>query len=274
MIVKPLASMAWRSTLRSRRFLFALLVSAIPLLLGGALIAVDAENAAHGSSFGGKLGESLAYLVLAGTIPFVAILLAGSLVADEVEDRTFSYLLVRPIKRHQIYLSRLLPMAVIAVLLAFLQVLGYSALRFVSWMMHGQGTMVLPAGGAVRVPVEQVMLTEMGRALAAGGLAAVAFLCLFAFVTVLTTRYHFLANVLWFLSFETLFGNLGGRGMGFLTVTFHARSLLLGESNHSGYSAASWYVAVPMLLVFIAFWTWIGAVRMGRRDFNVTSAAS
>lgn len=279
LIVPVLARMSLRSLLRSRRFIVVLLVAAIPLLLGAALIAADASNhdeSRPGRHFEPLMGEPLAYLVLGGTIPFVAMLLAGSVVADDVEDRTFSYLLVRPLRRHQIYLSRLLPVAGIAALVAAVQVIAFAALRFISRMMYGQGSVVLDYvdGRGVEVPTAGLMLSEAGLALAAAPLAAVAFLSLFTFVTVLTTRYHFLANVLVFACFELLFGNIGGRGAGVLTVTYHARSIMMAATDHGDYHPAPPWLAALALLGMTALWTWLAAYRMGRRDFNITSAAS
>jgi len=280
LLVPTLARMTLQSVLRSRRFVVVLLVAAIPLLLGAALIAADAsanEGArSPGQRFNGNMAEPLAYLVLGGTIPFVAMLLAGTVVADDVEDRTFSYILVRPLRRHQIYLSRLLPVAAIAAAVALLQVALFAGLRFLSYMLYGQGSIAMQHvdGRWVEVSNASLMATQAGLALVAAPLCALAFVSLFAFVTVLTTRYHFLANVLTFASFELLFGNLGGQGAGILTVTYHARSITMATGDPYGYHPALWWVAILALMAMTAFWTWLGAYRMGRRDFNITSAAS
>lgn len=274
MIVPALARMSLRSLLRSRRFVVAALVALIPVLLGAALLAVDASQVDEaGPHVRANVAEPLAYLVLGGTIPFIAMLLAGSVVADDVEDRTFSYILVRPLRRHQVYLSRLLPAALVAAALAVAQVFAYSLLRLLSWSLYGRGATETIRG----VPFEtwQVIIEQGGIALGAAALTAVAFLSLFSFVTVLTTKYHFLANLLIFLTLELPFGNLGGRGAGMLTITYHARSMLYPASEvHYDYNEVHWAVAVAVLLAMCAFWTAIAAKRMGSRDFNVTSAAS
>ncbi|MHB8634155.1 MAG: ABC transporter permease [Thermoplasmatota archaeon] len=273
----PLARMSLRGTLRSRRFFFASLVAVIPLLLGAALIVTDAtRNAAlDGSSFGSNTSGPISYLILGGTVPFIAMLLAGSIVADDVEDRTMSYILVRPLRRHQVYMSRLVPTAGIVAALAVLQVVAFALLRLLSWSIYGQGTVESVVGDAGPMGTGTVIVMQAGLAVVAAALAAAAFLALFSFVTVLTTRYHFLANILYFVFFDLLFGNIGGQGAGVLTITFQVRSLMeAGGSLSTGYHPAPWWVAVLALVVMSLFWAWIAGRQMGKRDFNVTSAAT
>lgn len=278
LVVAPLVRMALQANLRSRRFLVALLVGLIPVLLGLALIAADAENAKReGRGFDANVADPLVYVVVGATVPFVAMLMAGSIVADEVEDRTLSYLLVRPLRRSQIYLSRLLPAAILAVGLAAAQALAFVLLRLLSWALFGQGSTerIVIDGVGQTVPSIGVIAAQGALGTLAACLAALAFLALFTFVTVLTTKYHFIANLLVFAAVELPFGNLGGQGAGVLTVTFHARSLLhaFGQADAS-YHAAPWWLALPVVVLMAGLWTWAGMRQVGRRDFNVTSAAS
>jgi ABC-type transport system involved in multi-copper enzyme maturation permease subunit len=277
-VVAPLVRMALQANLRSRRFLVALLVGLIPVLLGLALIAADAENAKReGRGFAANVADPLAFVVVGATVPFVAMLLAGSIVADEVEDRTLSYLLVRPLRRRQLYLSRLLPAAILAAGLAAAQALAFVLLRLLSWALYGQGThqSIVVDGSTRLVATIDVIAAQGALGVLAASLAALAFLALFTFVTVLTTKYHFIANLLVFAAVELPFGNLGGQGAGVLTVTFHARSLLQAfGSAEASYHAAPWWLALPALLLMAGLWTWAGMRQVGRRDFNVTSAAS
>ena len=276
LVVPTLARMSLRSTLRSRRLAVAGLVACIPILLGGALIAADASAHTRGDTFRANMQDAVAQLILGGTVPFIAMLLAGSIVADDVEDRTFSYILVRPIRRHQVYLSRLLPAALVAASLAVLQVVAFTLLRLVSWSIYGQGAVetFYTDAGLRQMPALDTILAQGALGVAAAALAAVAFLALFSFVTVLTTRYHFLANILLFATIELTFGNVGGRGAGVLTVTYHARSILMALGEGTSYHAAPWWAAVLSLVAMAAAWTAAASWRMGRRDFNVTSAAS
>jgi ABC-type Na+ efflux pump permease subunit len=287
LLVPALARWSWRQTLRSRRFAMACLVSAIPVLLGIALLFADEPDPMRrlagpdgGPHFEAAFAEPVSLLVLGGTVPFVALLLAGGLLADEVEDRTLSYLLVRPIRRRQLYLSRLVPVAALGALLAVVQVLLFGLLRLLSWSIHGAGSVQ-----QVYLAGDQAPLGLMGTGAylaaaiplgaAAAVLAALAFTALFGFVSLLTTRYHFVANLLVLGFVELLFGNLGGRGAGVLTVTYHAHSLLYAFGPPSAhYHPAPWWLAVPVLLAFAAFWSWLATWQAARRDFNVTSAAS
>ena len=277
LIVPALARLSLRSLLTGRRIAMAALVSAIPLLLAGVLIAADASDDERGGAFTANMVEPIALLVVGATVPFIAMLLAGSIVADDVEDRTFSYILVRPLRRRQVYLSRLLPAAVVVACLAAIQVVAFALLRFISWAIYGQGSQTSFTAGGVRhtMPTWQLMLEQAGLGVVAAVLAGIAFLALFSFVTLLTTRYHFLANVLTFASVELLFGNIGGQGAGIVTITYHARSLLMAVGPSNGfYHPAPWWLAAPVLLAMAALWTWAATWQVRRRDFNVTSAAS
>ena len=289
LIVPTLARWSWRQTLRSRRFVMACLVSCIPLLLGVALVFADAPDPVQRSApnapraapdFDPAFTEPLGLLVLGGTIPFVALLLAGGMLADEVEDRTLSYLLVRPIRRRQLYLSRLIPVAGATALLAVAQTLGFGLLRLLSWAIHGQGSVQPVFTGGRATPIGLLdtgayLAATIPIGIAAALLAATAFAALFGFVSLLTTRYHFLANLLVLGFVELLFGNLGGRGAGVLTITYHVRSILHAYGPPAyGYHPASWWAAVPVLLLMAAGWAWLATWQARRRDFNITSAAS
>jgi ABC-type transport system involved in multi-copper enzyme maturation permease subunit len=285
-INRTLARLTVRQTLRSRKLLVACLVALIPVAVGLVMILNDGEKlsaAQHGfgssDPFDPLFLDLTGYLIIGGTVPFIAILLSGGVVADEIEDRTLSYVLMRPIKRRVLWMSRLVPLAIITAVLGAAQVFVFWLLRVLSLAMHGQGdpSTYYVHGVAHVMGDGQVLLLQLPGALLAVILASVAFVAMFSFVTLLANRFHFLANLGIAALVEFTFGNVGGRGLGAITVTFHARSLMhaMDPLHGVGISAAApWYVAIPMLGLLAAGWTWVATWRVQRQDFNITSAAS
>jgi hypothetical protein len=283
MIDSNIVRFGFRQIFRTRKFLFAALVSLLPLIAGIILFAVDATQVSERTyAFNGDVTETIAFFMIAGTIPFVALLMAGGLLADEAEDRTLTYLLVRPVPRSKLYVSKALPVVATTMVLAMLQVLSFGLMRFIAWLAFGSGDTeflvqttpgVLPgtidAGWLV---VRSTLLAVPVAALVAGVLAG-----FFGFVSLITTKYHFFANLLAYLTWELQLG-YAGAGLSHLTVTYHAvsaldrfdptmRNSLVGPTSHPAFG-------LIWLAVWIGIWLYAGAQLVGRRGFNVTSAAS
>lgn len=278
----PVLRFGLRQILRTRKFLIALLVGLIPLAAGVLMFVGDAlEQDEPGWRFRPDASEAVAFVVLSGTLPFVALLLAGGMIADDVEDRTLTYLLVRPVPRASLYLSRLLPVAAVTAALGALQVLLLGLLRLLSWGVFGRGERVLVSPGAgsdaaASIDAGAAIAAATGAGMLAAVLLGALLAAVFGFVSLVLTRFHLLANLILLLAWELPFGHLGGGGGGFFTGLFHALAVMGGldpardlvpDATHPAFS-------VVWLLVWVVAWAVAGAVLCRRRDFNVTSAAS
>lgn len=291
MIDRTLLRLTLRQTLRSRKMLVALLVALVPVAVGALMIVSDIEQrdqaqyeAARGFAVRDHYSpiflDLAAYLILGGTLPFMAILLVGGVVADELEDRTLSYILVRPFRRRTLLLSRLLPVAAVTAALGAAQVVLLWLMRMLSLAIVGQGapsTVYRDGVATSTLPDAGVLGLQLPSALLVTVLVAAAFVALFGFVALLTPKYHFLANLGVATLIEATFGNLGGKGLGVFTVTYQSRSLLeaLDPTGQNLVDAAApGILAFLALLALTAIWAWAGTWRIGRQDFNITSAAS
>ncbi len=282
MIHVPLVRLSLRTLLRSKKMIFAGLVSLLPLLAGILqFIATGFEADEQYFRYYMELSDATLYFILSGTLPLTALILAGGLMADEVEDRTLTYLLVRPIKRHTLFLSKALPVVLMTALLGVFQVVGLTLGEMITYASYGGGE-PLPVRGpglsSANVTVgafEAIGLVFLGGAIAAALLGA-GFAALFGLVSLITTRFHFFANLIIFVAWELPFSAAGSRGAGVLTFLHHARSIVERFDPTDLYlrdASAAWF-SIPWMLVWAAAWIAIGAVIATRRDFNVTSAAS
>jgi len=285
---REVVRLSWWQLRTSRKALIAILVTLAPLVAGILTVAADGVREAKDADadhpidgFRADLAEPLMLAVIFTALPLTALLLAGGLVSDEIEDRTISYLVVRPVERARLYASKLVPVALAAGVLGALQALSLALARVVSWVLFGRGDREVVyqevPGLLDTVPTGQVLASLTVGAVLACFLLGAALATLFGFVSLCIPRFHFIANFLAYVAVELPFSQLGGLGLGFLTPTFHALSLVgafdLTNDALTPDAAPGW-VALPLLLAIVAAWAWLGRVVMRKRDFNVTSAAS
>ncbi len=263
---------------RTRKTRWAIIVSLVPLLAGVALFLSDMRQTdPFGADFPwpSAFADPVAFMILGGTVPFVRLLLASGLVADESEDRTLSYLLVRPISRRSLYLSRLIPLAATSAALAALQVLLLALTRLFSYVAVASGAPVASLSGesTMNGALAVLLLTPMAVLVAA--LVGVLFTTIFGFISLLSTRYHVYISIGVFVAWELPFGISLIGGPGFFTVLFHAVSAVFWfapDQTRDGLSHP--FTATLWLLAATALWLWLGLRRVERQDFPVTSAAT
>lgn len=105
----------------SRRSMLLLLLVLGPVVLAGLVRAAGALDA--GPPRGGRPGGPVLYglmiwlLYVRFIVPAIGVLYGTALIADEVEDRTLTYLFVRPIRRASVLLGKYLAFLVCASLL-------------------------------------------------------------------------------------------------------------------------------------------------------------
>lgn len=272
----PLVRLGMRQITRTRKFAIALIVSAMPLVAGLIMLVSDlAKQGQPGWMFHAGYSETMAFLVLSGTVPFVALLLAGGMLADEAEDRTLTYLLVRPVRRATLYLSKLLPVLAITAGLAAAQALVLGIMRLLAFAIAGDGAVESVGDGTIGSGVLLMRTVPVGMLSAA--LLGATMAAVFGVVTLVATRFHFFANLLLFLVWELGLSRLGGLGK--LTITHYALSLLQKadptlRADELLESASGIVFAVVWLLLWLGLWSALGAGITRRRDFNITSAAS
>lgn len=245
----------WR-TFRSRRGLIAAGLAALPVIL--ALLVSEV------SRFEGPAPVEVVFAIawypnVQVIVPLVALVLAGGVVAEEIDDRTITYLFTRPVPRASILLGRWLASAVPIVLLvglsswAVMQLLGpaASAERTTAW---------LPAG----FPARLVVTVMMGAAVYSAVFAAAG--ALFRHPIIVGLAYTFVI--------EAFLGNLPGSNQK-ATIAFYLRSYLfahdpeLGELREAIFnvplvSAPDAVRALSLILIVVLA---LGALRFSRREY-------
>ncbi len=290
----PSYRLALRRLVRSRKFLFAALVSLLPVVFGVLMLVDTAQGMESQRLYGGGIREGTydtylafdaAMMLLGGTVPLVALLLAGGMLADDVEDRTLSYLLVRPVRRATQYRSRLAAVVTATGLLALAQAVAFAVFVVIHWAVWFRGAEYLVEYQYVAQNEYVLTTTPSGpvaaglvlAVLAAAPLVAAGLAALFGLVSLVTTRFHFLANLLLYGFWELPFGVIvPSAAPGILTVSYGATSLVSRALPEEGLEPTTLPVAVAvmMLLFWVVAWGTVGAQVMRRKDFTVTSANS
>ncbi len=294
MIHGPSFRLSLRRLVHSKKFLFAIILSCLPAIFG-ALLLVDtslsmgdtpdngpgATNQPQPEYYYGD-GVSASFFLLAGTVPLVALLLAGGMLADDVEDRTLSYLLVRPVRRATQYRSRLAAVILATAGLALFQAILFAAFLGIEWNLWYQDAQYLISRDYVSSGATIDVTTASGPIafrIAAGVLTAAPLLgaglaALFGFISLVATRFHFLANLIVYLAWELPFGIAGdATGPGIMTVSFAAANLVQQALPEWNAGIAVW-LSLLLLGTWIVLWGSFGAALMQKKDFTVTSARS
>lgn len=264
-----------RDLMRSRKTLFALLVSLLPAALAILVVVGTHADFESSSTYYPLLSGGLAFTGLLATIPLVCLILAGGSIADEAEERTLSYLLVRPISRRALFFGRTGAVAATAVALVLVQV---ASVWLVDLLFYLSADVVDP----IHTPTGPMsagwaLMLALPAGVVAGSLAALLYTGMFCAISILFTRYHFFANLVWFLVWEV------GIGLSHLPPAWLSGNHALRVLAHlidpavpamSPADGLARLAAIPLSLAYIVLWWWLGARIMERRDFHVTSAVT
>lgn len=143
-----------------------------------------------------------------GLVPLTALLYAAGVIADEVEEQTLTYLLLRSMPRWAIYFTKLLATFVVTTLLIAVAVLTlYTAIYAGT---PGFTTDALPRAGRVIVVM---------------ALAQVGYCALFGFLGLFTKR-SLVAGIAYIVAIEGVLANLDFVGRS-LTIVYYVRTLNL-----------------------------------------------
>ncbi|MGD0465058.1 MAG: ABC transporter permease, partial [Tepidisphaeraceae bacterium] len=141
-------------------------------------------------------------LIPQALLPLAALIYASGIIQDELEEQTFTYLLIRPISKSAIYAAKLLATLTTTVVLTVL----FTALTYAA--------IYAGAGG-------NPVLSRCLKACSIHALAVVAYCSLFGLMSLLTRRV-LIAGIIYIVIVEGLFANLAF-GIRLITVIYYLR---------------------------------------------------
>jgi ABC-2 type transport system permease protein len=104
--VRFLISFFLRNGIRSRRTIWMAALALIPVGVGMLLWILRAPLAEEGISISSRFPQLSLVLFLHFLLPLMTVFVGSSIIADEVDERTLPYLLVRPIPKRTIILAK------------------------------------------------------------------------------------------------------------------------------------------------------------------------
>lgn len=206
-------------------------------------------------------------------LPLVALVYAAGIITDEQEEQTLTYLLIRPIPRWAIYVTK---MATVMTTTGLLTIVS-TAVTFAA--VHGGGDLGLPDA-----------LTRFARIAGLHLLAVIVYGSLFGLISLLTRR-SLVASVIYAVVFEGLLANLEFN-IRYLTVIYHTRVLACRliefervqvRGRTTNIAAQLWQLgtdanlpehptvvqATLVLGLVVMVTTALGAILVARREFHV-----
>jgi ABC-2 type transport system permease protein len=193
-----------RQQTRGRRLLVLVVLYALPCVL--AIILRSLSNPAPPDILEFAL---IFTLVPHGLAPLTALLYAGGMIQDEVEEQTLTYLLIRPLPRWALYVSKLLA----TLLLTTLLVAGATTALYLAIYWN------TPELWDGTVPVRMLQTAALMA------LGQVGYCALFGCLGILTRR-TLVGGVAYIVAFEIVMANLDFVVRS-LTVVYHVRVLAL-----------------------------------------------
>jgi ABC-2 type transport system permease protein len=232
------------------RLLLILILALLPVALA-ALISALGEDESSNEEF---INTLLDGLLIAGILPIVIMVLATSTFGNEVEDRTLSYLVLKPIRRSLIVLPKLLASIVVGGLVLIASgvvatLLGASSMGAVLVVLDGNVKAVL----------------ALAIALFAG---VVAYTAIFTWAGLMSSRAIAFALVYVFI-WEGLISTFLG-GVRYLSVRGYTLAILHGLDDKSFGSLGERVIEFPAALlgatVTTALFFWLAVRRLHRMD--------
>ena len=101
----PLFSLSLRQLAGRWRIVLILLLAALPMVLAAIIVLVASDEEAYREGFVNVLLDGL---IVGAILPIITMTLATATFGNELEDRTLSYLMLKPIARWRIALPKLL----------------------------------------------------------------------------------------------------------------------------------------------------------------------
>jgi ABC-type transport system involved in multi-copper enzyme maturation permease subunit len=242
-------------SVKSKRGLMCLIFALLPVACA-ALIA----GAAHRAS-PAMLATNFGWLMLLQiVVPLVALIAGSAVVAEEIEDRTITYLFTRPIPRAALLFGRWI--ATVVLVEALLMVATF-LLLLACERAHAR---VGPIDEGIRAPLYSAVL-----------LGALVYTGLFAALGAFF-KHPMLVGIGYAFAVEGFLANLPGKNQS-LTIQFYLRSLIAdGGSNAwhrlEGFTAIAFQSgqrAFVTLVIVLVVALALGAWRISTREFELTS---
>jgi ABC-2 type transport system permease protein len=197
--LSALYTLTLRQHLHGKRWIVLGVLFLLPALLAGLVRALAPDAPAVQMEF-----LFIFMLIPQALLPLLALLYGSGIIQDEQEEQTFTYLLIRPMPRWAIYLTKVLAtLTTVVVLTAVFTTLTYAVIYL------GADT------GGENIPLRCL------KAVGVHALAVVTYCCLFGLMSLLTKR-TLVIGFLYAAFFEGLLANLPF-GIRLLTVIYYAR---------------------------------------------------
>jgi ABC-2 type transport system permease protein len=247
----PLFRLSVRQLASRSRLLLILLLALLPVALAALISALGEDG---GSSNAGFINILLDGLLIAGILPIVIMVVATSAFGNEVEDRTLSYLVLKPIPRSLIVLPKLLASIVVGGLVLIASGVGATLLGASS---IGEELLVL--GGNFQAALAVVV------ALLAG---VVTYTAIFTWAGLMSSRAIAFALIYVFL-WEGLISSFL-EGVRYLSVRGYTLAILHGMDDKSFEPLEQRVIEFPAAVVGAAAVTavffWLTVRRLRRMD--------
>ncbi|MBF8267480.1 MAG: transporter permease subunit [Dehalococcoidia bacterium] len=248
--MEPLLRLSLRQLASRSRLLLILLLAALPVALT-ALIS-NVEGKFSNSEF---INHILDGLLIAGILPIVTMVLATSAFGNEMEDRTLSYLVLKPVRRWLIVLPKLLASIIVGGLVLIAS--GVIATRLGASSIVGATVLVLD--GSLQAAL------AVGVALFAG---VVTYTAIFTWAGLVSTRAIAFALIYVFL-WEGLISTFFG-GVRYLSVRGYTLAILHGMDDETFAPLKDRVIEFPAALVGAAVITtvffWLTVRHLRRMD--------
>ena len=235
------AGLTWTRLKRGRLLWLSAVLLAIPVVAAGGLVA-----AGH---WGRGLFDELLEVHFRFLVPFVPALLASPGVAEEIENKTFTFVFARPAPRPALVLGKYL-VVVVPVALGVALSIG---LTWLISMMRFVGDMPVTAPHLLRAEL-------------AGILGVVAFTALASMLGALFTRHPFVAVMGYLLIVEAGLGS-APIALNLLAVSWHVRNLAelpIPEVEFMAFHLPAWGSALAV--------TFVGGLGVGLASLSVNGA--
>ena len=226
----PLLGLSLRQLTGRRRLLLILLLTMLPIGLAALVSALLGEDETSNREF---INTLLDGLLIAGILPLVTMVLATTAFGNELEDRTLSYLVLKPVPRSLIVLPKLLASVIVG------------------------GPMLIASGvvamllGASSVGATIVVVDSEFQAAAAIGLAmfagVVTYGAIFTWAGLISTRALAFALIYVFLWEGLLTSFLGG--IRYLSVRGYTLGILHGIDDQSFETLSERVIEFPAAVV-------------------------
>jgi ABC-type transport system involved in multi-copper enzyme maturation permease subunit len=250
-----IASAHFMRSITSKRWILCVLAALLPAALA-ALIAGASKRASPA-----MLATNLGWLVLLQImVPLVTLIAGSAVVAEEIEDRTITYLFTRPIPRAALLFGRFLATVL---MLSALFALATHLLLLGCERAHGR---VGPIDAGIRAPLFAAVLW-----------GTIVYSAVFASLGSFF-KHPMLIGIGYVFAVEGFLANLPGKNQS-LTVQYYLRSLIADGGSDAwhrleGFAGTAFQTgerAQITLVVLLVLALALGAWRISTREFELTS---